>query len=279
MGKVAVIGAGPAGMAATIQLVRSGHDVQVFEKERVGGLLWNARWVDNYPGFPGGISGPELATLMEKQFLGHIDNIIINEVHEIEKTGTGFSIKGLDFDGVILCTGTAPKKAGFTGEDELAAAGLLLYGIAEADDWRGVKEVAIIGGGEASMDMALNLAKSGIRVTILYRSEPEGILALKQMAFTEEGINWLEGEVQEARMEEKAILKTETAELSFDRVNVAVGGEAMMPRFVGFDLDNPPPGLLIAGDVVRGGLGQTAIAVGDGIEMAMYMNTYLEIRE
>ena len=50
MGKVAVVGAGPAGMAATIQLVRSGHDVQVFEKERVGGALWNARRVDNYPG-------------------------------------------------------------------------------------------------------------------------------------------------------------------------------------------------------------------------------------
>ncbi len=279
MGKVAVVGAGPAGMAATIQLARSGHQVQVFEKGRVGGALRNARWVDNYPGFPGGISGPELADLMEKQFLGYVDNVIISCVKEIRKTDTGFSITDMDFDGVILCTGTSPKKAGFPREEELATAGLLHYGIAETDDWRGVKEACIIGGGEASMDMALSLVGAGIKVTLLHRSEPDGILALKEMAFAEEGITWLEGEVKGAgTVDGKAVLALENTKLSFDRVIVAVGRETIMPAFLDFNLENPPPGLLIAGDATRGSLGQVAIAVGDGVEMAMIMNGYLEAK-
>lgn len=278
MGKIAIIGAGPAGMAATIQLVRSGHEVQVFERGRVGGALWNARWVDNYPGFPGGISGAELANSMEKQFLRYIDNIIINEVEEIERTGAGFSIKGLDFDGVIICTGTTPKKAGFTGEEELAAAGLLHYGIAEANDWCGVKDVAIIGGGEASMDMALNLAKAGASVTLIYRSEPKGIRALLEAVLGEKNISWHEGNVIEAGIDGKVILKTEITELGFDRVIVAVGREASLPKFVGFSLENPPTGFLIAGDAARGSLGQAAMAVGDGVDMAMVMANYLEAK-
>ena len=280
MGKVAVVGAGPAGMAATIQLVRSGQQVQIFEKDRVGGALRNARWVDNYPGFPGGISGPELTNQMEKQFLGYVDNIIINEVEEIIKTDAGFSMMGMDFDGVILCTGTSPKKAGFPGEKELAAAGLLYYGIAEVCDRRGVSDVCIIGGGEASMDMALNLAKAGIKVTLLHRSEPDGILALKEAALAEEGITWFEGEVKAAEVSDgKAVLALDITKLSSDLVIVAIGREAIVPEFINFNLEDAPPGLLIAGDATRGSLGQTAMAVGDGIEMAMIMARYLGAKD
>lgn len=279
MGKVAIVGAGPTGMAATIQLVRSGHEVQVYEKERVGGALWNARWVDNYPGFPKGISGPELANKMEKQFLSHTDNIIINEVREIKKIETGFSLMDIDYDGVILCTGTLPKKAGFPGEEKLISAGLLHYGIAEMDNWRSVKNVAVIGGGEASMDMALNLTKASVDVTLIFRSEPRGIRALKELALNEEKIIWLEGEVKRSRIDENmAVLELENMELAVDRVLVAVGRETILPDFIGFDLKNLPTGLLIAGDAARGSLGQTAIAVGDGIEMAMIMSNYLEAK-
>lgn len=276
MGKVVVVGAGPAGIAATIQLVRSGHVVQVFERGRVGGALWNARCVDNYPGFPGGVSGAELAGLMEEQFLGYVDSIVSDEVREVVKTEDGFSIMGFDFDGVILCVGTTPIKAGFPGEDELAATGLLYYGIAEADDWSGVNEVAVIGGGEASMDLAINIANAGLKVTLIHRSEPLGLMALREIAFSEEGITWLEGEVKEGRIEGKAILMTDVTELSVDRIIVAVGRETVMPHFVGFSLKNQPLGILIAGDATRGSLGQVAMAVGDGIEMAMIMSRYLE---
>jgi thioredoxin reductase len=263
-------------MAATIQLIRAGHDVQVFERGRVGGALWNARWVDNYPGFPGGISGPELAELMEKQFLGYIDNIIVAEVVDIVKTDEGFEILGIEFDGVIICVGTSPNKAEFQGEDELARAGLLYFGIADLEDWSGVHEVGIIGGGEASMDMAFNIAMAGIKTTLLYRSYPTGIQALRELAFTHEGISWLQEEVKEGRHDGRAILRTNVTEHSFDVVIVAVGRQTVMPNFVGFSFNNPPLGFLIAGDATRGSLGQVATAVGDGVEMATILTRYLE---
>ncbi len=65
--EVVIIGAGPAGMTAAIQLKRYGIPFVLLEKERVGGLLWNANLVENYPGFPAGVSGPKLINLIEKQ--------------------------------------------------------------------------------------------------------------------------------------------------------------------------------------------------------------------
>jgi thioredoxin reductase (NADPH) len=65
--EVAIVGAGPAGMTAAIQLKRYGIPFVLLEKERIGGLLWNANLVENYPGFPAGVSGPKLVGLIEKQ--------------------------------------------------------------------------------------------------------------------------------------------------------------------------------------------------------------------
>ncbi|MCK5024290.1 MAG: NAD(P)/FAD-dependent oxidoreductase, partial [Thermoplasmata archaeon] len=276
MSKVAIIGAGPAGMAATVQLVRQGHEVQVFEHGRVGGTLWNAGLVENYLGFPGGITGRHLARLMEEHFLGYIDNIIVSSVETIIKTDTGFIIEGIEFDGVILCTGTTAKKADFSGEEELEKARHLWYGITFMEHWHGAKEVGIIGGGEASMDMALSLVEAGMKVTMIHRSEPKGINSLLETMLNEENITWHQGTVKEARMHKnKAVLALDNFELPFDLVIVAVGREALMPDFEDFSLDDAPPGLLIAGDAARGELGQIATAVGDGVEMATIMGNYL----
>lgn len=273
MSEIAVIGAGPAGMAAAVQLVRQGHEVQVFEGGRVGGTLWNAGMVENYPGFPGGITGRHLARLMEEHFYQYVDCINTEAVEKIERTDAGLEVDGQNFDGVIVCTGTAPKKVDFPGEKELAEAKLLHYGIEFLDHWHGAKDAAIIGGGEASIDMALSLVEAGMKVTMIHRSEPRGIQSLLETALNEENITWHQGTVKEGRIHEnKAVLALDDFELPFDLVIVAVGREAVMPNFENFNLKNPPAGFLIAGDAARGGLGQTAMAVGDGVEMAMIMD-------
>jgi thioredoxin reductase (NADPH) len=274
---MAVIGAGPAGIASVIQLSRSGHDVTVYEKGRVGGTLWNAHLVDNYPGFPGGITGRRLAAQMERQLLEHVAGIVRREVKRVSLQEHGFLVDGDYCDGVILCTGTDPKKAGFPGEEELASAGLLHYGIAETEDWPEGTEACVIGGGEASMDMAVSLCQAGMKVTLLHRSEPVGIPSLLETAMSQEKIEWRRGEVKNARSgKEKAVLDMEERELAFDQVVVAVGREAIVPELIGFNLEHPTAGFLVAGDAVRGGLGQTAMAVGDGIEMAMKLDRLLE---
>jgi len=269
MPKFAVIGAGPGGIAASIQLSRAGHEVTVFETGRVGGNLWNAGFVENYPGFPGGIAGWHLAGLMEEQFWDHDFKVIKAAVRKVCFTGSHFTIDSApntEFDGVILCTGTRPLKAGFSGEEELAAADLLHYGIARLPELEKGSDILVIGGGEASMDMALTLAERSMHITLLHRSEPRGIQALLDSISAEERITMLQGTVENARRHADMIGQEEKP---FDLILVAVGRESQLPEFEGMDLSNPPKGFRIAGDAKHGGLGQTAMAVGDGVRAAM----------
>ena len=277
MSKIAVIGAGPAGIAATVQLVRQGHEVQVFEHGRIGGTLWNAGMIENYPGFPGGITGRHLARLMEQQLYDYIDSIISKKVETIIKANAGYEIFNEVFDGIIICTGTVAKKAGFPGENELAASKLLFYGIKNIEHWHGEKDVAIIGGGEASIDMALSIFEAGMNPTIIHRSEPKGIKSLLDTAKAEENITWLQGNITSGRVHEnKVVLALENEEKAFDMMIIAVGREKCLPMFENINRNNLPGDFCIAGDAARGGLGQTSMAVGDGVEMAIKMDKNLE---
>jgi thioredoxin reductase (NADPH) len=284
MSKIAVAGAGPAGIAAAIQLERAGHEVTVFEPSRIGGNLWNAGFVENFPGFPGGITGRNLAELMEEQFNTHGFQVSNARVKEIRKQESGYLVisdSEAVFDGVIICTGTVPKKAGFPGEEELAIAGFLRYGIYGLRNLPESGDALVIGGGESSMDMTLSLAEMEQNVVLLHRSELRGIKMLLDAIADEDFVSLLEGTVVGARIHgEKAVVQIETSsgkeEKPFDLALVAVGREPRRPTLVGIDIDNPPPGFRIAGDARHGGLGQTAMAVGDGVRAAMEVGRELQ---
>ncbi len=272
MARFAVIGAGPAGIAASIQLSRAGHVVTVFEPGKIGGNLLNAGFVENYPGFPGGIAGWHLAGLMEEQFWDSGVELRKARVSKVSFTGTHFTIDQAteEFDGMILCTGTRPNKAGFPGEDELAAAGLLHYGIYGLPEFSIGHRALVIGGGEASMDMSLTLAERAMIVTLLHRSELRGIKHLLGAIASEERITLLQGAIENARLHsDKAVIRIGDEERPFDLVLVAVGRERDLPELEGIDIEYPPAGFKLAGDVKHGGLGQTAMAVGDGVRAAM----------
>jgi len=273
MPRFAVIGAGPAGIVAAIQLARAGHEVTVYEPGRASGNLWNAGFVENYPGFPGGIAGWHLAGLMEEQFWDHEFRVFKSCVGKVSFTGTHYIIdsdNGNEFDGVIICTGTRPLKAGFPGEEELAAAGLLHYGIAKLPEMERGGNILVVGGGESSMDMSLTMAERGMHVTLLHRSEPRGIKQLLDAIAAEERVTMLQGEAENARQHsDRAVVRIGGEEKPFDLIIVAVGRESRMPELEGIDIEFPPAGFRIAGDAKHGGLGQTAMAVGDGVRAAM----------
>jgi thioredoxin reductase len=90
---VIVIGAGPAGIAAAIQLRRQGIDPVVFEKDAIGGLLRNANLVENYPGFPGGITGIDLVALLKKQLTEYSVRVITEDVTNLDYDGEFFVAK------------------------------------------------------------------------------------------------------------------------------------------------------------------------------------------
>ena len=111
---VAVIGAGPAGIAASIYLKRAGLDVTLFEKDEIGGLLLNAYLVENYPGFPLGIEGKQLCRLMKRHLKKWNIKPIKKEVKAviIKKNSFILNAQGSEntFRAVILATGTTPKE-------------------------------------------------------------------------------------------------------------------------------------------------------------------------
>src|SRR3989338_2799441 len=124
----AVIGAGPAGIIASLQLKRAGYKVAIFERKKIGGLLYNANKIENYLGFKEGVSGPMLAFL----FINHLNKFKIKIIKEnvltIENTGKNhcglFNIyttkSKKQAKSVILATGTSPNQIGILGETALA---------------------------------------------------------------------------------------------------------------------------------------------------------------
>ncbi|MCJ7735347.1 MAG: NAD(P)-binding domain-containing protein, partial [Anaerolineales bacterium] len=111
---VVIIGAGPAGLAAGMQLKRQGISALILERNRVGGLLWNANWVENYPGFPDGISGADMVGLFQEQ----ADRLGVEIYHE-EVVQTRYergafridtNLRELTANYLVAATGTVARK-------------------------------------------------------------------------------------------------------------------------------------------------------------------------
>ncbi len=207
-----VIGAGPAGIAASLQLKRAGLNPVVIEKNKFGGSVLNANLIENYPGFPHGIKGTDLADLFKKQVDLSDTDIIISEAKKISwnkssRLLAGFNTpqKGLypaasggvfkrweDKDyfkvkldnqelisrAVIVATGATPKKLGVVGEKELSG-NKLFYEIKKIPLSVKEKDFTIIGSGDAAFDYALNLAGRKNKIKILCR-QPICLKLLKE---------------------------------------------------------------------------------------------------
>ena len=110
---VTIIGGGPAGMATAIQLKRHGIDGLLLERDELGGLLWNAKRVENYPGFPGGISGPELVGLIKRQFCETGCRFSFEELRRLGRRNGVFALetgdKTFSSEVVVVATGTRPR--------------------------------------------------------------------------------------------------------------------------------------------------------------------------
>jgi thioredoxin reductase (NADPH) len=184
---VLVLGGGPAGLSAAGQLVRAGLRTMVFERGRPGGLLWNAGWVENYPGFPGGISGPELASLFRDQALNRGVMIEARSIRRLRPSGNGYFMAEADRTSVraeaaIVASGTRPIFARLPG----CAAILGRRAFTEIADFEPDKikgrRALIIGGGDASFDYALHWLGKGGMAEILIRSKPKSLALLVERA-------------------------------------------------------------------------------------------------
>lgn len=156
MNDITIIGAGPAGFAAAIYLKRAGIQPLIFEKTQVGGLLVNANLVENYPGFPEGISGSDLVNKFRKQ-LNYLNiEITKKKVTKVIYKEGNFHIIVEDQEiissALIIASGTKPKKLGLSGETQLFGR-KLFYEIKDIPPPTKNDKIVIVGGGTAHLTM------------------------------------------------------------------------------------------------------------------------------
>lgn len=171
---VIMIGAGPTSLAAAVYTAREDIETLVIEKGIIGGLAAITDKVDNYPGFPDGIEGMELAENLRKQAERFGAVIELDEVQSVKKEGDIFDIKsaigGYKARAVLIGTGSEWKKLGITGEQEFYGKGVHNCATCDGAFYRD-RRLVVVGGGNSSAQEALFLTRFASHIDILIRGE------------------------------------------------------------------------------------------------------------
>jgi thioredoxin reductase len=277
---IAIIGAGPAGLTAAIQLQRYGIRPFIFEKKSIGGLLQNANKIENYLGFPNGISGKELTELFRQQFANYNCEIHQEKVQLLDYHENQFEIttdKSKYFAKKVLCaSGTLPQYPDLVKQITPEMQQKIFYEIISLLEYRD-KTFAIIGAGDAAFDYALNLARHN-KVYVLNRSkEIKALPFLQDMIKANSTITYWD-KIEVARLHfdnnELQLELTTKPPLEVDYLIYAIGRVANTEYFsdnickLSEQLQKEHK-LFVIGDVKNGKYRQASIAAADGIKAAM----------
>ncbi len=301
---VVTIGAGPAALTAAIYTCREDIETVLFEKGVVGGLAAITDWVDNYPGFPEGLAGLDLAENLRKQAERFGADIRLGEVLSITRQDDG-TIKLDTTDGdifarsVLIATGSDYKKIGVPGEAEYFARGVHYCATCDGAFYRD-KRLVVVGGGNSAVQEALFLTKFTTHIDLLVRSTVKAseILIHELDKAVEEGkiTVHLGVTTDEIIAEDNKVVKVtatqdgKQVEYPTDGVFVFVGllpntqflkGSAVELDDIGLiktdeNLVTSIPGVFAAGDVRSGATMQIASATGEGATAALKIREYLE---
>jgi thioredoxin reductase (NADPH) len=171
---VVIIGSGPAGYTAGIYTSRAKLNTLLISGSLPGGQLMTTSEVENYPGFPNGIFGPELMMNMRQQAERFGAKLLDDEVVEVDFKRRPFGIRtqGQEFrsESVIICTGASPRKLGLKAEQEFAGKGISYCATCDGPFFKG-EDIAVVGGGDTAIEEATFLTKFGKSVKIIHRKD------------------------------------------------------------------------------------------------------------
>lgn len=298
-----IIGGGPAGLTAGIYASRARLDTLLIEKITPGGQALVTDWIENYPGFPGGVSGPDLVMNMVDQARKFELKIESAEVKSVDFTGP---VKKLTLDGnrnieakaVIIASGASPRKLGVPGEDRFYGKGISFCGTCDGPFFRN-KEVIAVGGGDTAVQESIFLTKFVKKVYLIHRRDKlRAAKILQERAFANDKISFVwdsvvtsfKGGLTDLEGATIKNVKTgETSDLKVDGAFIWVGilpntsflGDSVAVDEFGFikvneNMETSVPGVFAAGDVRVTPLRQIATAVGDSAIAAMSAEHYIE---
>jgi len=301
---VIMIGAGPAALSAAIYTTREDIETLLFERGVVGGLAAVTDWVDNYPGFPEGLQGLDLAENLRKQAerfgavieLGEVTKIIDEGDHKRLETTSGDMLAHT----VLLATGSDYKKIGVPGEQKYYARGVHYCATCDGAFYRD-KRIVVVGGGNSAVQEAMFLTRFASHIDLLVRGDrfrASEVLQHDLEKHTDKITVHFNTTTDEIVGEDNKVVKVvgtdkttgQTVEFPTDGVFVFVGlkpntafleESAVELDEIGFiktndRLETAIPGVFAAGDVRSGATMQIATATGEGATAALHIREYLD---
>jgi thioredoxin reductase (NADPH) len=298
---IVIIGSGPAGFTAALYAARAQLKPVVLKGLEAGGQLMLTTEVENYPGFPEGILGPELMELMEKQAARFDAEMLHQAATRVDFSSAPFGIWSGDEEfrarAVIVTTGAQARMLGIPGEDRLLGHGVSTCATCDGFFFRNL-ELVVVGGGDSAMEEALFLTRFASKVTVVHRrDELRASKIMQTRAMENEKIDFVwnsvvdevlgDGTVSGVRL--RNVETDETTDFPTNGMFVAIGHtpntavfENQLEMTDGYITVREPTtatsveGVFAAGDVVDFNYRQAITAAGMGCKAAMDAERYLE---
>lgn len=298
--KVIIIGSGPAGLSAAIYTAREGFEPLVIGGYVGGGQLMLTTKVENIPGFPDGVDGPEYVQLLRKQAEKFGARMIDKDVTSVDLKAKPIRVvvedNTYEADSVIIATGANARQLGIESEKKFIGKGVSTCATCDAPFYKG-KAVIVVGGGDTAMEDSLFLTRFARSVTIVHRRDSfRASKAMQDKVLANEKIKVIwDSTVDEIKGDSavrSAVLKNEkggsTTEIPTDGVFVAIGHEPNTKLFdgqLGLDefryivthdeVKTDIEGVYVAGDVADRIYRQAGTASGSGIKAALAVRSYI----
>ena len=301
MTNAVVIGSGPAGFTSSIYLVRAGIDTTVIAGDQPGGQLIFTTDVENFPGFPGGILGPDLMLKMREQATKVGAKVLDATVTEVNFDKRPFVIKTADkeltADAVIIATGASAMWLGLESEEKLKGKGVSACATCDGFFFKG-KDVCLVGGGDVAVEDALFMTKIANKVTVINRrDELRATHVLQQRAFANTKIEFVWWHVVKEILGDQNVtgVKIENikdgkiTEIPCSAIFIAIGHRPNTEIFRGKikiaengfiekvnKSQTSVKGVFVAGDVFDYEYRQAVTAAGSGAQAAIDATRFLE---
>ena len=302
MRNVIIIGSGPAGLTAALYTSRAMLSPLVITGLEPGGQLTTTTQVDNYPGFPDGIMGPDLMADMKKQAERFGAEFIDGEATKADLTAKPFKVwveeRVFEAKSVIIASGASARLLGLESEKKLMGKGVSTCATCDGFFFKD-KEIVIVGGGDSAMEEAVFLTRFATKVSVIHRrDELRASKIMQEKAFQNKKIEFIwntvvddilesEGTVKGVRL--KNVDSKETFEKDCEGVFIAIGHIPNTGLFKGqLEMDDQGyiiikdgsrtsvPGVFAAGDVHDHVYKQAVTAAGSGCRAALDTERYLE---